>query len=106
VSKRRYPKTAAPKRKRRFPTRSLTVGGRRRTLTPKQAEMLFLVRKGVTDFILEKATMVGFFDGLREISAGRHLFSHQLTKAVFSDIVGKATKKRLARSSGRVQRRG
>jgi hypothetical protein len=106
VSNLRRRKPATTKRKRKELPKSVNVAGRRHTLTAKQAEILSLVRKGVTDFILERATMVGFFEGMRDISAARPLFSHQLTKAVFSEIVSKAVKKRLTRVGGRTRRIG
>jgi hypothetical protein len=71
----------------------------RRTHAEVEAEMLALVRKGVKNFIFEKATIRDFLNGLRDISAGK-TYPHQLTQAVFTKIVREAVKKRKARSSG------
>ena len=67
-----------------------------RKLRPANAdrEILELVRTGVERFILNKATVEDFHKIIREVTEREKIYSHQLTKSVFSKIVKEAIRKR------------
>jgi DNA-binding NarL/FixJ family response regulator len=59
-----------------------------------EEEILELVRIGVERFILKKATIEDFLRTIRAVSEKEKIYSHQLTKSVFSKIVKEAIRKR------------
>jgi len=60
----------------------------------KKAEIETLVKAGVERFILKDATMDDFLRTIRTASAKEFVYSHQLTKSLFSKIVKQAIRKR------------
>jgi DNA-binding NarL/FixJ family response regulator len=64
-----------------------------------EAEILKLVRDGVERFILRKATVEDFFRTIRAVTENEKLYSHQLTRSVFSRIVKEAIRKRKLKTS-------
>jgi hypothetical protein len=93
--------TTATKKRAKAPRTAVRRAHSLRRRSPKaEAEILLLVRTGVRKFILEKATILDFLDGLREISTRTKGHPHQLTKAVFTKIVREAIRKRNARTTG------
>ncbi len=74
--------------------------GRQKTRAKKvradqvKKELLKLVQTGVEEFILKHATVEEFLTMVRALSEKEKVYSHQLTKAVFSRIVKEAVRKR------------
>lgn len=59
-----------------------------------EKEILNLVEAGVERFILKNATIEDFFRTIQAVAGKEKIYSHQLTKSVFSRIVKAAIKKR------------
>lgn len=53
-----------------------------------------LVREGIERFILKDATIHDFLKTMRSVARREKVYSHQLTRAVFSRIVKQAVKTR------------
>jgi DNA-binding NarL/FixJ family response regulator len=64
-----------------------------------EEEILELVRSGVERFILKNASVEDFFKTVQAVADKEKIYSHQLTKSVFSRIVREAIKKRKLRRS-------
>ena len=60
-------------------------------------ELENLVRVGVESFILKDATMDEFLRTMRSAAMKESVYSHQLTRSVFSRIVKQAIRKRKQR---------
>jgi DNA-binding NarL/FixJ family response regulator len=60
-------------------------------------ELENLVRVGVESFILKDATMDEFLRTMRSAAKKESVYSHQLTRSVFSRIVKQAIRKRKQR---------
>lgn len=73
---------------------------RQRTRTKKKTarqvekELLKLVQNGVEQFILKHATVEEFLKMTRALAEKEKVYSHQLTKSIFSKIVRDAVRKR------------
>jgi hypothetical protein len=59
-----------------------------------EEELLQLVQTGVEEFILKDATVEEFLKMTRALAEKEKVYSHQLTKSVFSRIVKQAIRKR------------
>jgi hypothetical protein len=77
--------------------RRSTAGKRGRNPQVKE-ELLQLVQTGVEEFILRHATVEEFMKMTRALAEKENLYSHQLTKSIFSKIVKQAIMKRTLRN--------
>jgi len=59
-----------------------------------EKELLKLVQTGVEEFILKHATVEEFLKMTRALAEKEKVYSHQLTKSIFSRIVREAVRKR------------
>jgi hypothetical protein len=82
--RRKSPRNRGTKRK---------VAARQRALKVER-EILDLVRTGVEQFILKNSTVEDFLRIIRDVSEKEKIYSHQLTRSVFSKLVKEAIKKR------------
>ncbi len=65
-----------------------------------EKEILALVHTAVERFILNKVTVGDFLDTMRAVAKKEEVYSHPLTKHIFSRIVKEATRKRKLRRPG------
>jgi DNA-binding NarL/FixJ family response regulator len=72
-----------------YPESKLIVMG----LIPEQAEILGLVKEGVSGFILKDATVNEFVTSIRAVAAGQKVFPECLADSLFSRIVETAARK-------------
>jgi hypothetical protein len=81
-------------------SRQRLKSSRERTPTNKkparqvEAELLKLVQTGVEQFILKHATVEEFLKMTRALAEKEKVYSHQLTRSIFSKIVRDAVRKR------------
>jgi len=80
------------------PGRKHAVSGKLRSAKAEE-EILALVRTGVERFILKNATVEDFLRTMRAVAEQEKVYSHQLTRSVFSRIVKEAIRKRNFRRS-------
>ena len=71
-----------------------TTHAKKKTAHQVEKELLKLVKKGVEQFILKHATVEEFLEMTRALAEKEKVYSHQLTKAVFSRIVKEAVRRR------------
>jgi DNA-binding NarL/FixJ family response regulator len=67
---------------------------KKKTAREAEKELLQLVQTGVEQFILKHATVEEFLKMTRALAEKEKVYSHQLTKSVFSRIVRDAVRKR------------
>jgi DNA-binding NarL/FixJ family response regulator len=84
----------ARRRESSLKTNSKQVAASKRRSGKAEEEILELVRAGVERFILKKATVEDFLRTMRAASEKEEIYSHQLTRSVFSRIVKEAIRKR------------
>jgi DNA-binding NarL/FixJ family response regulator len=71
-----------------YPESKLIVMG----LIPEQAEIVGLVKEGVSGFILKDASVNEFITSIRAVAAGHKVFPESLADSLFSRVVETATR--------------
>jgi len=85
----RYSRTPRRRKSSPKPIRKHGATGKLRSGKAEE-DVLALVRTGVERFILKNATVEEFFRTVQAVADKEEIYSHQLTKSVFSRIVREA----------------